>query len=112
LSRFFFEQRGRALAQFATGSPTLLDLPAENERLRAALRPILKDAVASDHIADINETTLQHLSEATAPVAGPESPEARADRIRRVFQSAARERAPMLARLLTTHQQPQFLTNQ
>jgi HK97 family phage portal protein len=102
LSRFFFEQRGRVLARFFAGAPSVFDLPAENECLRAALRPLLNEASASAHVLDINETTQQQLNDALNE-SGADSREGRADRIRRVFQCAARERAPMLAKLLTNH---------
>jgi hypothetical protein len=69
--------------------------------------------LTEETLSDVNETTIQQLADELNETRNClEGPEARAARIRRVFQSATRERAPILARLLTNHNPTQPITRQ
>jgi len=122
LSRFFFEQRCRALANLATmaanpGIP-LLDMPAENAQLVAEIKPCLEAelALAAPEIpaeglaqyaesrvpalAEINRLTFERLQAALAAGGEHHEPlEPSGARVKALFNEASAERAEAIAQV-------------
>jgi phage portal protein BeeE len=121
LTRFFFEQRGRVLAnlvgapgqtsQTSLTSPTsptpplLFDLASENSHLAALVRPLLAPAEHPQQCASaleqLNQTTLALLEEALGEGrAAGESPDQLAARVKAFYNDTSLPRARELAAML------------
>jgi HK97 family phage portal protein len=112
LRRFFFEQRGRVLealdrliaaggSEVSAGFATLLDLPAENEKLIARTLPQAEAPLGAEHrlaVAAVNQSTLESLKQSLNDgLAQGESLAQLAARVRTIYNHATDRRAADMA---------------